>query len=229
MHLQQQKRLFFSLSLHLNVVLVEMEKFSTKHKCEWRTQNNIVDCQFLQTPQMTKLQLVPSPWPGSRAVPWNNQSQNLTPSNPCSHSIFPLMNSPHLIQAELFLGKLKMQMQPRSSSRSPRAIPALPGSTDTWQQHRSLICLRKWALPPITRGVSCSRWQWQFSSLLWQVLQHLIAFRQTNWRSFLTALSRVSYGTQLTTPCLFANWFCFKQLEESKTFSEAVRAVGIRI
>lgn len=91
-----------------------------------------------------------------------------------------------------------------------------------------LSASRKWTVPPITWGVSFSRWQWQFSSLLWQVLQHLIAFRQTNWKSgFLTALPSVSYRAKLTTPCLFANRFCFKQLEESKTFSEAVRAAGL--
>lgn len=40
-------------------------------------------------------------------------------------------------------------------------------------------------------------------------------------------MSSISNGTRLTTPCLFANRFCFKQLEESKTFSEAVRAMGL--
>lgn len=161
---------------------VDMEISSTKHKLEWRKQNkttsSVIASSCRQTPddKTTTCSFTMARELSCALSHRNNQGQNFTPLNSCSHSISPWSRS---------WGSWKCKCSPEaakpSSRRSPGSIPALPARH--WQQDRSLICSRKWTVPPIPSGVSCSRWQWQFSSLLWQVLQHLIAFRQTNWRS----------------------------------------------
>lgn len=138
-----KRETFFSISLHLNVVLVDMEISSTKHKCEWRTQNDIVIASSCRHPndKTTAYSFTMAREQSCALSHKTTKAKTSTLQNPAPTPSSPWWIPPTWYKLQLFLGKLKMQMQPRSSSRSPSATPALPGSTDTWQQHRSLICL----------------------------------------------------------------------------------------
>lgn len=138
-----------------------MEIFSTKHKFEWRKQNDIViasSCRETQNGKTTARSFTTAREQSCALSHKNNQSRNFSPLNSCSHSAFPLKNYPHLLQPEVILWEaenvnapLKQQSQAAEQVKVPsqRSLRALwsPGTsqhrltaTDTWQQDRSLIC-----------------------------------------------------------------------------------------
>lgn len=128
----QVARLLFS-TRDLNVVLVGMEISSTKHKCEWRTRNDIViasSCRHLND-KTTDCSFTMAREQSCALSHKTTKAKTSTLQNPAPTPSSPWWIPPTWYKLQLFLGKLKMQMQPRSSSRSPSATPALPGSTDS--------------------------------------------------------------------------------------------------